>query len=148
MRVALMSLSVAGLVALAGCSTQTSESTTEETEVVSPEDRGPSEEVPTEVTDEEPPVGDAAVEEEVVVDSCLVVEGQVVAGLTVNNGEVDPRSYVITVAVAGPDGQPVTEVAATADDVRSGQVVEVQAVGDVADPPAEVTCEVADVNRF
>ncbi|WP_432485984.1 hypothetical protein [Kineococcus esterisolvens] len=148
MRHALMSLSAAGLLALTACSTQTTESTTEGTEAVSPEDRGPSEQVPTEVTDEEPPAGGSAVEPEVVVDTCEAVDPGVVAGLTVSNGEVDPRSYVITVTFSGADGVEVAEAQATADDVRSGQSLEVEAVAEVADAPAEVTCEVTDVNRF
>ncbi|WP_432536329.1 FxLYD domain-containing protein [Kineococcus arenarius] len=148
MRHALMSLSAAGLLALTACSTQTTESTTEETEVVAPEDLGASEEQVDEVTEEQPPAGDAAEEAEVVVDTCAVADPGVVAGLTVSNDQVDPRSYVVTVAFVGADGTPLGEAQATADDVRSGQSVEAQAVAEVADPPAEVTCEVTDVNRF
>ncbi|WP_432496421.1 hypothetical protein [Kineococcus auxinigenes] len=148
MRHALMSLSAAGLLALTACSTQTTESTTEGVEVVTPEDLGPSEERVDEVTEEEPPAGDAAEEAEVVVDTCAVADPGVVAGLTVSNDQVDPRSYVVTVAFAGADGTPVAEAQATVDEVRSGESAQGQAVAEVADPPAEVTCVVTDVNRF
>ncbi|WP_432487261.1 FxLYD domain-containing protein [Kineococcus sp. SYSU DK018] len=87
--------------------------------------------------------------EEVVVDSCGAGDpGQVTADLTVTNTSDSPKSYVITVSVNGPGGARVAEATAAADSVPAGQSVQVQAQGAAAEPPAELTCEVADASRF
>ncbi|NAZ73957.1 hypothetical protein GTQ99_00730 [Kineococcus sp. T13] len=85
--------------------------------------------------------------QDVLVNSCTPGEfGQVSADLTVTNSDDAARSYLITVSVNGPDGNRLAEANAAANSIAPGQVAQVQAIGSITDPPAELTCVVANVS--
>ncbi|MCI2239835.1 hypothetical protein MN205_15255 [Kineococcus sp. TRM81007] len=87
--------------------------------------------------------------EDVVLGSCAADgSGQVAADLTVTNTADEPRSYLVTVSVAGPDGERLTQAHVAAPEIAAGGSAQVRATAPVAGAPAQLTCEVAQIHSF
>ncbi|WP_337062531.1 hypothetical protein [Kineococcus sp. G2] len=136
MREVVLVLSTAGLLALTACSgTSAFDSPAQPGALVQ------ARSTPTPSVTPEP--------EDVVVDSCAADgSGQVAADLTVTNTADAPRSFLVTVSVAGPDGERLTQAHVTAATVAAGASTQVRATAPVAQAPAQLTCEVAEIHSF